>query len=585
MEHFNPSSVTIATELMVPVGVLDAVGDGPLQDAGLWRAALDASTDCIAMLDDGGALLWMNPTARRVLGSVGVVNPIGRAFVSLWPRDHRSAISSTIATAQCVGFGSCTIQLVSPCGNLGWWDVSVQASQAAVQAPVRLIAVAREVSERQAAQERLRWAAEHEPLTILGNRALFYETLDGLLRNSDSKTFGVAIIDLDHFKLANGRFGYGAGDAMLREVATRLTARFREGDQAVRLGGDEFALILRAPLDGRDLRALGKSIITRLCRPIIHEGLEIQCSASAGLALFPEHGRTADELFRHAGAALYAAKAAGRGGLVCFTTSVGKALQRRSRMISLARDALAEKRIMPWYQPKVDLQTGQVVGFEALLRWRTASGRIALPSALIEAFDERDIGQAVTAVMLDHIVADLGRWQALGIQLPVAINVTPGDLARETFAVDLLSRLDVAGIAPELVEIEITETVFRGRNVAHVEALLRALSAAGIRIALDDFGTGHASLAHLKHYPVDILKIDRSFIKNLQTDPNDQAIVEAIIGLAANLSMEIVAEGIENTADADFLRSRGCALGQGFLFGKAAPARFVPKLLAQRRDA
>lgn len=584
MEHFNPSSVTVAKELMAPVGVLEAVGDGPLEDAGLWRAALDASTDCIAMLTAGGSLLWMNPSAWRVLGCIGVDNPIGQAFVSLWPRDHWSAISSTLATAQRGGIGSCTLQLVSPSGKAGWWDVSVQSTRSADRAPARLMAVVREVTERQAALERLRWTAEHDPLTTLGNRALFYETLDGLLRNKDSKAFGVAMIDLDHFKLANDRFGHGAGDAMLREIATRLTARFRDGDQAARLGGDEFALILRAPFDGRDLRMLGKSIITRLCRPFIHEGREIECSASAGLALFPEHGRTADELCRHADAALYAAKAAGRGRLVCFNTSVGKALQRRSHMISLARDALAEKRIMPWYQPKVDLQTGQVVGFEALLRWRTAAGRIALPGALLEAFDEHDIGQAITAAMLDHIIADLSRWQALGIQLPVAINVTAGDLARETFAVDLLSRLNVAGIAPELVEIEITETVFLGRHVAHARTLLRALSAAGIRIALDDFGTGYASLAHLKHYPVDILKIDRSFIKNLQTDPNDQAIVEAIIGLAANLSMEIVAEGIETTADADYLRSRGCALGQGFLFGKAAPARLVPKLLTQRRD-
>ena len=424
MKHFNPSSVTVAKELIAPVGVLEAVGAGPFEDAGLWRAALDASTDCIAMLDDEGSLLWMNPSAWRELCNVAVDNPIGRSFVSLWPRDHRSTISSTLATAQRDGFGSCTIQLVGTSGNPGWWDVSVQSTRSAVQAPVRLMAVVREVTERQAALERLRWAAEHDTLTQLGNRALFFEKLDSLLRNKDCKTFGVAMIDLDHFKLANDRFGHGAGDAMLREVATRLTARFREGDQAARLGGDEFALILRAPFDGRDLRVLGKSIITRLCRPIIHEGREIECSASAGLALFPQDGRTAAELCRHADAALYAAKMAGRGRLVCFNASIGEALQRRRRMISLARDALAEKRIMPWYQPKVDLQTGQVVGFEALLRWRTATGRIALPGALIEAFDEDDIGHAVSAVMLDHIVADLRRWQALGIQLPVAINVT-----------------------------------------------------------------------------------------------------------------------------------------------------------------
>jgi EAL domain-containing protein (putative c-di-GMP-specific phosphodiesterase class I) len=249
-------------------------------------------------------------------------------------------------------------------------------------------------------------------------------------------------------------------------------------------------------------------------------------------------------------------------------------------MLLRAQVAVSSRGIVAYYQPKIDLSLGTVVGFEALLRWQSKAGTIELPSAIWAALEHPQLSRRITELMLDQILADLCRWRDLGIDLPVALNVADADLRHGDFAEWLLGKLDGANLPSSSIEVEITETVFLGRDQGHLAEMLARLNAAHIRIALDDFGTGYASLSHLKQLPVDVIKIDRSFIANLRDDPENRAIVEAMLLMAQRLGIEVVAEGIEHDSDVQFLSDRGCQMGQGYLFSKAVPADEVVSLLA-----
>ena len=249
-------------------------------------------------------------------------------------------------------------------------------------------------------------------------------------------------------------------------------------------------------------------------------------------------------------------------------------------MISLARSAVENDRIVPYYQPKVDLATGAVDGFEALLRWRDSRGGIHGAETISAAFEDISLAANISDTMIDLVLADVARWQKAGLPFRhVAINVAAAELRRGDFAERLLERLAAASVPTDFIQVEVTESVFVGRSADYVHSALKLLSAEGVAVALDDFGTGFASLTHLKQFPVDIIKIDKSFIGDLTSEGEDTAIVRAVVGLGRNLGMKVVAEGVETPSQAQFLRELGCPLGQGFLFGKAMSARFTEQRL------
>jgi EAL domain-containing protein (putative c-di-GMP-specific phosphodiesterase class I) len=259
-----------------------------------------------------------------------------------------------------------------------------------------------------------------------------------------------------------------------------------------------------------------------------------------------------------------------------------RAVERENMMLFEAREALNDDRIVPFYQPKISLQTGEIVGFEALLRWHHHRRGLQPPGALSAAFEDRQLAVQLTNVMLDRICADMARWRDQGIAFErIALNGTTEDFRRGDFVDRILGRLAHFGIPPQMLELEVTETVFLSRQAEEVERTLQALCAAGVSIALDDFGTGYASLTHLKQFPVDTIKIDRSFVSRLSSDAEeDAAIVGALIDLAKNLGIATVAEGVETSEQMALLRARGCDVGQGFLFGRAISAERVPRLMA-----
>jgi EAL domain-containing protein (putative c-di-GMP-specific phosphodiesterase class I) len=294
---------------------------------------------------------------------------------------------------------------------------------------------------------------------------------------------------------------------------------------------------------------------------------------SIGASVSPQHGTTRTELLKHADIALYAAKAAGRGNLKIFEPRMRADAERRVAMLGLARDALRNDGIVPYYQPKVDLRSGRLQGFEALLRWKHPRTGVQAADSIAAAFQDGELAAEISDRMIERVIADLQIWTDGGLAFEhVAINAAAAEFKNASFAERLLERLHHAGLPTSILQLEVTETVFLGRGAEHVQEALKTLSTSGVAIALDDFGTGYASLSHLKDFPVDIIKIDQSFISKLETDEHDSAIVRAVIRLGRSLGIKIVAEGIETPMQAEFLRRNRCHVGQGYLFGPAEPA-------------
>lgn len=446
---------------------------------------------------------------------------------------------------------------------------------------VRWYGYTEDIHEHVLVEEQLRWNAEHDPLTSLPNRLLFNKRLELSLQSAlqSLERVGILLLDIDHFKEVNDLLGHHAGDALLQRYAQQLQSILPSDATVSRLGGDEFAILFPRISDQSELARWGERVL-RLREPFVASGRSIECRASVGAAMFPEHGRLCSELLRHCDIALYAAKEGGRGRLLMFETSMQDAVQQRVAMVNRARTAVEDGNVIPYYQPKVSLTTGKLVGFEALLRWRDNSGRIHLPGTIHAAFEEHDVSNMLGRRMQQQVMADIALWRQLGLDFgSVAINAAPAEFRQPDFAQRLIAHMDEAGIAPEDIEVEITEGVFLGRGSDYAKEAIKILDEYGIRIVLDDFGTGFASLSHLRALPVDTLKIDRSFVAQITEAAGDAAIVSAIINLGRNLGIHVVAEGIETSEQAAVLRAHGCELAQGYYFGRPIPGDDIPDLI------
>lgn len=453
---------------------------------------------------------------------------------------------------------------------------------------VRMVGAMQDLTERKSAEENLLRAATRDPLTNLPNRKLFLKQLEIAVREAieADRWSSLLLLDLDEFKQINDMMGHDAGDALLRELATRLVENLPADSVAARLGGDEFGVILSGIASANEVQACAEAILGRLKEPFTWEGRILDCGATIGAALIPYHGKKPEEVLKSADMALYAAKADRRGGFLLFQPAHRAELQKRVAMRGLAKSALRESQILPFYQSQVRLADDRIVGFEALLRWRQPGRGYQLPGAITAAFDDLELSSAISTSMIEQVLADVRLWLDQGLAFGhVALNAAAADFRRDGFAERLLEQMQVKAVPTTCIQLEVTETVFLGRGAEHVDHALKELSAAGVTIALDDFGTGYASLRHLKQFPVDIIKIDRSFIRDMGVDPEDDAIVRAVITLGKSLDIEVVAEGIETRAQARRLLSLGCGLGQGFLYSKAVPANRVRALLGGQPSA
>jgi len=550
----------------------------------LNRSIVEASSDGIKLIDLDGSVAFINPSGCKALGISAPCDVVGRKWVDTWPLTTKRMALCALQQAMSGQVAQFTAERVAMDGSAKWWDIVLSPVLGANGKPVRLVCISRDVTQQRRTDQQVRWNATHDPLTGLPNRRLFNARLGEavLAAEASGGRVGLLHLDVDHFKNINDALGHDAGDALLTIFAERLTRVVRSGDTIARLGGDEFALVLPGLQADQEISEIVQSILLRMREPFVYADRVLDCRASIGASIYPAHGRSPDELLKNADIALYSAKAAGRGGLMVFQPEMRAEVQRRSAMIARARDAVQDGRIVPYYQPKIDFRSGCVAGFEALLRWRDPNGRLRKPAALAAAFEDFEVALSISQRMLTQAVDDAARWLDQGLAFGhVAINAAAAEFRQDNFAERVLESLSAARLPTRRFQVEVTETVFLGRGSEHVERALHLLSREGVTIALDDFGTGYASLRHLKQFPVDVIKIDQSFVRDLHNGPGDAAIIDAVLKLGKSLGISTVAEGIETKEQAAHLAEAGCNYAQGFLYSKAVAAERVPALVRE----
>lgn len=469
-------------------------------------------------------------------------------------------------------------RFIKPDGEMIWLSGCTTVYREANRAD-RLIGVAYDITDRKAAEEDLWRSANQDPLTELPNRALFQNRLCFALADAETSNRSVTlfVIDLDDFKDVNDTLGHDAGDALLVETAKRLVALAGPDDTVARLGGDEFAVIATDSPSEHHVSAFKAELMSSLRAPFVFGDRVLACNASVGVAEFPQHHRDMRELLKDADIALYRAKHDGRNRMVTYEPDMRADTELRVSIGTQVRAAISANEIIPYYQPKVCLSTGNIVGFEALARWHHPAKGLLTPGYFGMAFDNAELASAIGQQMLKKIVEDMGTWKSSGLGFgQVAINLSPTEFADPRLAANLFATLNNAGLEPGLIEVEVTETAFIGRRAEAITAILEELHCGGITIALDDFGTGSASLTHLKQFPVDHIKIDRSFIMGLERAGDDAAIVKAIVRLGTDLGMSVTAEGVENDGQEQHLAQLGCNYAQGYLFARPMAASRVP---------
>jgi diguanylate cyclase (GGDEF)-like protein/PAS domain S-box-containing protein len=440
-----------------------------------------------------------------------------------------------------------------------------------------------DIHERKQFEDQLWQAANYDALTGIPNRALFQHRLERTLANAkeDGTSVCLMVIDLDEFKDVNDSFGHDAGDALLKETAARLSALARECDTVARFGGDEFAVLLGGLSNLEQASTLAEGIVKRLSQPISYAGQMIASRASIGVAAFPDHDAEPTELMKDADIALYRAKAEGRNRVATYSPEMRTATQQRIALRREMRWAISQDQIRPYYQPKVCLSTGEIVGFEALARWQHPTRGLLTPNTFGEAFDDPELASMVGKRLIGKVASDMRRWLNSGLDIGrVAINLSHAEFIQPDLAEDILRILDLAKVPARHFEVEITEKVLLDAQSNTVSSALEKFRERGVQVALDDFGTGYASLTHLKQFPVDHIKVDQSFVRDLEEDPDDEAIVTAVVGLGRSLNLRVTAEGVETAGQAQRLREIGCGSAQGYLYAKPVGGLDVPKLLS-----
>ena len=439
-----------------------------------------------------------------------------------------------------------------------------------------LLGAAIDVTEQRRAEARISHMAHHDALTGLPNRVLFAARLAEAIADHARCGAGAALLclDLDKFKFVNDTLGHPAGDALLRQVAERISLCLRREDLVARLGGDEFAVLLRNP-DAATVRTIAGRIFEALSRPVRLGERECQIGVSIGIACLPEHGTEADTLLRNADLALYQAKAEGGSLARTFEAAMDGWTRSRRRRETDLHEAFAHGDLTLAYQPVVDTRTGAIVGFEALLRWHHPVEGAIPPAAFVPLAEEIGLIGPIGAWVLRQACAEAASWSA---PVRVAVNLSPVQFRDPGLVAMVREALTLSGLAPERLELEVTESVLLAASEANV-ATLHALRDLGVRIAMDDFGTGYSSLSYLQKFPFDTIKIDRSFVMRLGEDLHSTAIVRAVIGLGASLGIVTVAEGVETEDQWALLRAEGCGEAQGYLFGRPVPAPEARRLL------
>jgi diguanylate cyclase (GGDEF)-like protein len=422
--------------------------------------------------------------------------------------------------------------------------------------------------------------ADHDELTGLLNRRGFFASLRHTITARDRR-IAVLLLDLDGFKEINDTLGHASGDALLRQIGSRLRRALRGRDEIARLGGDEFAVLVDAAgTTPENVSEIGRRVRETLTAPFAVAGLSLQVRASVGVAVFPEHGVTAEELLREADIAMYQAKQ-NRTGVAVYHSSADPRAGQTLQLSSDLERALGAGELVVHYQPKADVATGAITGVEALVRWQHPARGLLAPDAFVPIAERNGLIRRLTLHVVRAGLAQQARWLAEGIDVPLAVNLSVANLLDTDLPRDIGALLDEMRVRPGALKLEITES-YLVADPTLIHSNIQQLCGHGVGLALDDFGTGYSSLTHLRRLPIDEIKVDRSFIEDLETDPDDAAIVQSTIDLAHSLNLTVVAEGVETELVWNRLRDFGCDQAQGFYLARPMPAHALTGWLLDR---
>lgn len=444
------------------------------------------------------------------------------------------------------------------------------------------VGVFADISKLKATELQLDFLAHHDPLTRLPNRLLLISRIEHAIKVAlrERKMLALLMIDLDRFKEVNDSFGHLAGDELLQQVAKQLNTRLRGIDTLCRLGGDEFTVLLEDITQSEDAARVANDIITALSEPwLLSNGKEVRIGASIGISLFPEHGATPVELLQQADTALYQAKAGGRARFKYFSEDLTRSARARMDLEVRLRRAIDKGELRVFYQPQVNVSTGRIIGAEALIRWQDPDEGLIPPLRFISVAEETGLITPIGNWILKETCLQGKRWIDAGLQpLTMAVNVSPHQFLHSNIEEIVAKTLDETGFPANRLELELTESALMQRENEAIQ-VLNSLHALGVRLAIDDFGTGYSSLAYLKLFPLDVLKIDKSFIDDIPHHRDDMEIAATIVAMAHTLRLKVLAEGVETKEQLAFLQAHGCDLYQGYLTSPPIPAKEFEKLL------
>jgi diguanylate cyclase (GGDEF)-like protein/PAS domain S-box-containing protein len=445
------------------------------------------------------------------------------------------------------------------------------------------VSTGKDITERMHAQERLQYLAYHDVLTELPNRALFMDRLEHALSLAGRGLSRLALLflDIDRFKVINDTLGHDVGDGLLQSVARRLKESVREVDTVARVSGDEFAILLEGVDAMDDLTAIARKLLEAFASPFVLPHRELYVTTSIGVSVFPADGRDALTLLKNADTAMYRAKEAGRNTYQFYSADMSARAVERLALETGLRRVLEREELVLYYQPQVDLKSGRLLAAEALVRWRHPQLGLVQPAEFIGLLEDTCLILPVGEWVMHTAAAQAREWRRAGArELRVTVNLSARQFSAPGLVDTVTRLLDAHGLKPGLLEFEITESVLMQHAPSTVETLTR-LADMGCRIAIDDFGTGYSSLAYLKRFPIHVLKIDRTFVRDVPDDPDDAAIVGTVVAMAHNLKLEVVAEGVETDKQLAFLRACGCDAMQGNLVSRPLPAGDFARYLAE----
>jgi diguanylate cyclase (GGDEF)-like protein/PAS domain S-box-containing protein len=551
------------------------------------QVTLNSIGDAVVSTNFWGRVTYLNIVAERMTGwsqaqaSGRAVDDVFRLIDVTTRSPIPTPTASAIIEDRTVGLGA-DCMLVRGDGV----ELAVETSAAPIHdrlgGVIGAVMVAHDVTVARELSNKLARLALHDSLTDVPNRTLLSDRLQQAMMRAHRTGSSVAVlyIDLDRFKHINDSLGHAVGDELLRSVAQRLLSCVRSSDTVSRQGGDEFLMLLADVVHPRDAALCAEKIIAVLEAPHRIAEQDLRITASIGIAIYPGDASDAERLLRNADFAMYQAKYTGRNNYQFFKPEMNaNAIERQSVETDL-RQAVARGEFEMNYQPKVNLETGAVVGVEALIRWNRPQYGVVLPARFIPIAEESGLILPIGRWALETTCRQARAWRDLGLSpISVAINVSAVELRAKDFLGNVRQILEQSGLEPSFLELELTET-FMMQDWKSTAEILRALKGLGVKIALDDFGTGYSSLSYMKRFPIDALKIDQSFIRDMTTDSDDASIVSAVINMGRSLNMRVIAEGIQTRDQLEFLKERRCPEGQGYYFGPPVPGEELTDLLS-----